>query len=122
MRGCVFGVGLISHDAKRAGSNIGDRANCDRQRRSFASHSSNEGFIGCPFFIRAPAPLSKLVDDISPFLALLALLPPRRRRRFSFRWQEEGYFHREIFLSRLGCSIIGGGKTSSVVDVLDKGR
>lgn len=65
MRGCVFGVGLISHDAKRAGSNIGDRANCDRQRRSFASHSSNEGFIGCPFFIRAPAPLSKLVDDIS---------------------------------------------------------
>lgn len=89
--GCVFGVGLISHDAKRAGSNIGDRANCDRQRRSFASHSSNEGFIGCPFFIRAPAPLSKLVDDISPFLALLALLPPRRRRRFSFRWQEEGY-------------------------------
>ena len=27
-------LALISHDAKRAGSNIGDRANCDRQQRS----------------------------------------------------------------------------------------
>lgn len=112
-------LALISHDEKRAGSNIGDRANCDRQRRSFVDARDHEGFIGCPFFICAPAPLSKLVDDrpVSRslhFLELFALLSRRSRRFFLSRG---GYFCREIFL---GCSIIGEGveKTSSV-DVLD---
>lgn len=54
---------------------------------------------------RRPADLS-----ISFFLVVLVFFLSMR-----------GYFCREIFLSRLGCSIIGGGgrKTSSVVDVLD---
>lgn len=112
-------LALISHDEKRAGSNIGDRANCDRQRRSFVDARDHEGFIGCPFFICAPAPLSKLVDDrpVSRslhFLELFALLSRRSRRFFL---STGVYFCREIFL---GCSIIGGGVgKSSVVNILD---
>lgn len=77
-------LALISHDEKRAGSNIGDRANCDRQRRSFVDARDHEGFIGCPFFNCAPAPLSKLVDD-RPISRSLHFLLPRRIRFFSFR-------------------------------------